>query len=211
MIPKLHYLSQATTATTHLDHIQKACSSGAELVQLDLEHILENERLALATDVLKITTHFQTRLVIRSYYKIAIELKLDGVYLLPTDSSPTHVREQLYSWQSIGAAAHHLQDCEDLLSNDVDYIALGPFKTTTIDSVKPLDLTAYKILMESLDTETPVLAYGDITTDDVDSLLKTGISGLAVSLAIDNDFNSIKTFNELLGASSTGEMRHSFK
>lgn len=210
MIPKLHYISQATTEALHLENIQKACSSGAELIQLDLEHILENERITLATEVLKITSHFQTRLIIRSYYKIAIELKLDGVYLLPTDSSPTHVREQLHSWQSIGAAAHHLQDCEDLINSGVDYIALGPFKNSTNDSIKALDLTAYSAIIETLKTETPLLAYGDITAADVNSLLHTGISGLVVSQAIQQDFNSIKTFNQLLGASSTGEMRHTF-
>ncbi|MBF4983473.1 thiamine phosphate synthase [Nonlabens mediterrranea] len=211
MIPKLHYISQGATASIHLENVQKACSSGVELIQLDLQHIPENKRLTLATEVLKITTHFQTRLIIRSFYKIAYDLKVDGVYLLPTDSNPSHVRKQLYSWQSIGAMAHHITDCEKLLHNDVDYIVLGPFKSTTDPATSPLDLTAYSVIMDSLKTETPLLAYGDIHTADVKAILETGISGLVVSQAINDNFNHIKTFNQLLGASSTDEMRHSFK
>ena len=36
MIPKLHYISQGNTPKEHLDNIQKACTSGIELVQLSL-------------------------------------------------------------------------------------------------------------------------------------------------------------------------------
>ena len=39
MIPKLHYISQGNSAKEHLDHIQKACTAGAELVQLGLKNV----------------------------------------------------------------------------------------------------------------------------------------------------------------------------
>ncbi len=48
-------------------------------------------------------------------------------------------------------------------------------------------------------------------TKDVAAILETGISGIAVSTAIAVDFNSIKTFNELLSASSTADQRHTFE
>lgn len=37
IIPKLHYISQGNSPKEHLENIQKACSSGAELVQLRLK------------------------------------------------------------------------------------------------------------------------------------------------------------------------------
>ena len=39
MIPKLHYLSQGNTLQEHLGNIQKACTSGAELVVLQLQQL----------------------------------------------------------------------------------------------------------------------------------------------------------------------------
>ncbi|MEJ6675540.1 MAG: thiamine phosphate synthase, partial [Polaribacter sp.] len=39
MIPKLHYISPGATPKEHLENIQKACSAGAELVQLCLVNI----------------------------------------------------------------------------------------------------------------------------------------------------------------------------
>ena len=42
-------------------------------------------------------------------------------------------------------------------------------------------------------------------------ILKTGISGIAVSGEITRNFNTISTFNQLLKASSTAEQRYTFE
>jgi thiamine-phosphate pyrophosphorylase len=211
MIPKLHYTSQANSTAAHLENIQKACGSGAELVQLNLEHIDVKDHLKLAQEVIKITAHFQTRLIIKSDYKIAHEIKADGIYLENSDSCPTYARAHLYAWQTIGATAHTLNECEILLQKEVDYIGLGPFKTSESSETKALGIDSYTSISKSLDTETPLISFGNITPEDVKDILKTGISGIAVSHAITQNFDLIKTFNQLLGASSTDEMRHSFK
>jgi thiamine-phosphate pyrophosphorylase len=211
MIPKLHYTSQAQSTAAHLENIQKACSSGAELVQLDLEHIAGKDHLKLAQEVIKITAHFQTRLVIKSHYKIAHEIKADGIYLEQNDACPTLAREHLYPWQTIGATAHNLQECETLLTKEVDYIGLGPFRISQKNETKALGINGYTAIYEDLKKETPLIGFGDITPEDVKYILKTGISGIAVADAITQNFDLIKTFNQLLGASSTDEMRHTFK
>lgn len=43
MIPKLHYISQGNSPKEHIENIQKACSSGAELVQLNIKNISEKK------------------------------------------------------------------------------------------------------------------------------------------------------------------------
>ncbi|WP_417371581.1 thiamine phosphate synthase [Gelidibacter japonicus] len=213
IIPKLHYISQGNTPKEHLENIQKACSSGAELVQLRLKNISEKKHLKWAQEAREITSHFQTRLIINDDYKIAKTVKADGVHLGSTDVCPTVARTHLYTWQMIGGSAHNLQDCENLISKDVDYISLGPFRFTNTKANIPtiLGLNGYTAIMDVLKTETPVLAVGGITTADVKDLLATGISGLAVSEAITRDFNNIKLFHELLNASSTAEKRHTFE
>lgn len=213
IIPKLHYISQGNTPKEHLENIQKACSSGAELVQLRLKNISEKKFLKWAQEARDITSHFQTRLIINDDYKITKAVKADGVHLGTTDVCPTVARTHLYTWQMIGGSAHTLQDCENLISKDVDYISLGPFRFTNTKANIPavLGLKGYAAIMDVLKTETPVLAVGGITTDDVKDLLATGVSGLAVSEAITRDFNNIKLFHELLNASSTAEKRHTFE
>ncbi|MFT5435637.1 MAG: thiamine-phosphate pyrophosphorylase, partial [Ulvibacter sp.] len=67
------------------------------------------------------------------------------------------------------------------------------------------------LITEALKTETPIIGAGGITTQDVKDILETGISGIAVSGEITRDFNTIRTFNQLLNASSTEEQRYTFK
>ncbi len=213
MIPKLHYISQGSSPAAHFDNIQKACTSGAELVQLRLKHISEKKYLKIAKEAREITSHFQTRLIINDNYIVAKEVKADGVHLGKTDSCPTIARKHLYSWQIIGGTANTIQDCEALLDKQVNYISLGPFRATNTKEITPavLGLNGYAAITDILKTGTPILGVGGITTKDVSSILKTGISGIAVSEAITRDFNTIRLFNELLKASSAAEQRYTFE
>ena len=211
-IPKLHYISQGSTPIEHLENIQKACASGAELVQLRLKNVSEKNILKLAKEAREMTSYFQTRLIINDYYKIAREVKADGVHFEKIDSL-IKPRRHLYTWQLIGVTANTLQDCEALIEKEVDYIGLGPFrlKTTKDNLSKALGLNGYTAITEALKTETPIIGFGGITTKDVTAILEAGIPGIAVSEEITHDFNSIRTFNQLLSASSTDEQRHTFK
>ena len=213
MIPKLHYISQGSSPNEHLENIQKACTSGAELVQLDLKNVSDKKFLKIAVAARDITSHFQTRLIIRGHYKIAKEVKADGVHLGRADSCPTIARKDLYTWQLIGAVANTLQECETLIVKEVDYISLSPFRLAgNNDKLSTvLGLNGYTAIVEALQTETPIIGVGGITTDDVTDILKSGISGIAVSEEITRNFNTIRTFNQLLNASSTEEKPYTFK
>ena len=212
IIPKLHYITQGASPKEHIANIQKACTSGAELVQLRLKDISDKKILKLAKEAREITAHFQTRLIINDHYKIAKDIKADGVHLGKTDTCPTIARKHLYPWQIIGGTANTLEDCESLIAKEVDYIGLGPFRfTTTKDNLSPiLGLEGYTTMVEALQTKTPIIGIGGITTKDVTDLLETGISGIAISGEITRDFNKIRTFNQLLNASSTEEQRYTF-
>lgn len=213
IIPKLHYISQGKSPKAHIDNIQKACTSGAELVQLRLKNSAEKEILKYAIEAKEITSHFQTRLIINDHYKIAKTIKADGIHLGKTDACPTVARKHLYSWQMIGGTANTVQDCEALLDKEVDYIGLGPFRFTTTKKnlSDTLGLNGYTAIIEALNTKTPIIGIGGITIEDVASLLETGISGIAVSGEITRNFNTIRKFNQLLMASVTEEKRHTFK
>ena len=213
MIPKLHYIAQGNSGKELLEHIQKACTSGIELVQLGVADVSEKKFLKIATEAREITGHYQTRLLIENQFKIAKDIKADGVLISNKSISPTEVRKQLFTWQMIGAIANTVQDCEELLTKEVDYIGLGPFKqSTNEEGLNPeLGLNGFTLITESLQTETPIIAYGGITTEDVTELLASGVSGVAVSDEITKNFDAIKVFNQLLKASSTAEQRYTFE
>ncbi|WP_458626547.1 thiamine phosphate synthase [Winogradskyella sp. PC D3.3] len=212
IISKLHYISQGNTPEDHLENIQRACTSGAELVQLHLTNVSDAKYLEIAKAARDITFHFQTRLIIFSNYKIAKDVKAEGVHLDKSDICPTLVRPHLYTWQIIGGTANTLEDCETLIAKNSDYIILEPFRLPTKkNTTKALGLDGYTAISNALITEKPIIGFGDITTNDVTDILETGISGIAVSDAITENFDSIKLFNQLLKASVIGEIRHTFE
>ena len=213
MIPKLHYISQGNSPKEHLENIQKACTSGEELVRLKLKDLSEKKFLKFAQEAREITSHFQTRLSIIANYKIAREVKADGVHLEKSGPCPTVARKHLHTWQIIGGTANTFQDCETLLDKQVNYISLGSFKENPINknASDALGLKGYIAITDVLKTGTPIIGFGGITTKDVAAILETGISGIAVSEEITRDFNSIKIFNQLLNASSTAEQRYTFE
>lgn len=211
MIPKLHFSVNRITKEEQLAQVQKACSAGVELIQLDLQHIDKKNRLTYAEDVLKITQHYQTRLIIVSEYLLAKTIKADGVYLGKNDVCPALVRTNMHKWQSVGAAARTLRDCELLIEKKVDYIMLGPFNTNEKSNTTSLGLNDFTTICETLNTAIPIVAFGNITRSEVTDLIATGIYGISVNQSITSNFNDIKTFHKLLNASSTQEMRHSFE
>ncbi|SHK22567.1 thiamine-phosphate diphosphorylase [Maribacter aquivivus] len=209
MIPTLHYISQGSTPKEHLENIQKACSSGAELVQLRLKNQPEKVVLETAQQAREITSKFQVQLIINDHYKIAAAVKADGVHLGKLDSCPTIARKELASWQLIGGTANTLEDCKNLIHKKVDYIGMGPFRfTKTKENLSPvLGINGYLTIFEELKTAIPVIAIGGIVIDDVSALMKMGIHGIAVSGEITRNFNSIPDFKKRINGGEIVEQR----
>jgi len=207
MIPKLHYISQGATVKEHLENIQQACQSGAELVQLRLKNYSEKKILKAAVEAREITGHFQSRLIINDHFKIAKEVKADGVHLGKLDSCPTEAKKFLHSWQVIGGTANTLEDCKYLIEKKIDYIGLGPFKfTDTKEKLSPvLGTDGYLTILEELTADTPIIAVGGIEIDNILDIMMTRVHGIAMSGAITRDFNVIPKINTFLNAPSTSE------
>ncbi|RSC96169.1 thiamine phosphate synthase [Tenacibaculum singaporense] len=207
MISKLHYITQGRTPEEHLENVQRACASGAEWVQLRLKNLDPKTILETAQKAREITSHFQTRLIINDYYKVAKEVKADGVHLGKTDTCPLKAKDYLGDLYIVGGTANTLEDCKKLLEKGVDYIGLGPYQfTETKKNLSPvLGTTGYQVLLEELKTTTPIIAIGGITTENIPEIIDTGVYGVAVSGAITQNFNSIPTFHKILKAPSTNE------
>ncbi|WP_299103737.1 thiamine phosphate synthase [uncultured Tenacibaculum sp.] len=212
MISKLHYITQGDTPEVHLEHIQRACSYGAEWVQLRLKNLNEKAILETAKEARTITSHFQTRLIINDFYKIAKEVNADGVHLGKKDTCPEKARRYLGDFYTIGGTANTIEDCRDLIKKKVDYIGLGPFQfTETKKNLSPvLGLKGYELIIEELKASTPIIAIGGITVNNVPSLLKAGVHGVAVSREITQNFGSIPAFHKLLNTGSSQDQVYRF-
>lgn len=200
MINKLQYITQGKTAKEHLENIEKACLFGVEWVQLRLKDYNYKTILETAKKAREITTKYQAKLIINDHYKIAKEVKADGVHLGKNDACPLTVREFLGGFYIIGGTANTLEDCNILQNKKVNYIGLGPYQfTETKNNLSPvLGVSGYKKLLEEFNSKTPIIAIGGIALNDVTQIINTGIYGIAISGAITKDVASISAFHKVL-------------
>ena len=207
MIPKLHYISQGINVQEHLNNIQAACTSGVELVQLRLKQFDTKTVLETAKKAREITERFQTRLMINDFYKIAREVKADGVHLEQLNSCPKIVRKELASWQIIGGNASTIEECKKLIEKKVDYIELGPFRLNNLknNSNNALGEKGFSTILSALKSNIPIIATGGITLNDILDVMITGVYGIAVSEEITRNFNSIPKFKEIISGEKVQE------
>ena len=129
--------------------------------------------------------------IVDDHVELVVELGADGVHLGKNDMPVAEARLLLGPGKIIGATANTFDDIRAAAVAGADYIGLGPFRfTTTKQKLSPvLGIEGYRQIMarcrrEGIDL--PVVAIGGILAEDVEALMSTGISGIALSGAILN-------------------------
>jgi len=189
-ISKLHYITQDNIfGYTHAQLAEEVCMGGADWVQLRVKKKGYSEWKEIAEDVQRICKKYKARLIINDNVRIAKEISADGVHLGKSDLDVAEARKILGNGFIIGGTANDFMDIENLATAQVDYIGLGPFRfTKTKENLSPvLGLAGFKSIMQACkdnNINIPVIAIGGILAEDIASILKTGIYGVAVSSGI---------------------------
>jgi thiamine-phosphate pyrophosphorylase len=202
MFSKLQYISQGSTAKDQLENINQALDAGCQWVQFRFKHTEENELKAVAEEVNKLCTSFNAIFIMNDHPLISKAVHADGVHLGLTDMGIQEAIGILGDKKIIGGTANTLQDVLQRVGEGCSYIGLGPFRfTTTKEKLSPvLGLEGYKNIMDELkqrNIDIPVYAIGGILSDDILSILHTGIYGVAVSGIITHHPNKKELVKEI--------------
>lgn len=213
MISRLHYITQDSPNKSHTQLIEEACVSGADWVQLRLKNKPYKEWKEIAVESLKICKKYNAKLIINDNLALAMEIGANGVHLGKEDMPTFKAREIAGKNFIIGGTANTFEDIKTHAKAGVDYIGLGPFRfTSTKEKLSPvLGLEGYNNIIEKCLKENisvPVIAIGGIMPNDVESLVKTGIYGIAVASAIthsEDKFQTIKKIKDKLAPLPSSE------
>jgi thiamine-phosphate pyrophosphorylase len=191
MFNKLQYISQGTSVEKQLHNIQKALDNGCEWIQLRFKNKDSSAvfRLAEATKIM--CEEYLATFIINDDAFLAQKIAADGVHLGLSDMSVTEARSLLGSTKIIGGTANTFEDVLQRVTENCDYIGLGPYQfTRTKENLSPvLGLQGYISIMEqvqSQDIQVPIYAIGGIRIENVEDLIETGVHGIAVSGLITN-------------------------
>ena len=103
----------------------------------------------------------------------------------------------------MGGTANTFEDSERGAGQGADYIGLGPFRfTQTKRNLSPvLGLEGYRTIMEccrNAGIALPVVAIGGITAADVENILATGVTGIALSGALPQAENTLEETQRII-------------
>lgn len=202
MNTKLQYISQGNTVEEQVHNIHKALDNGCDWIQMRFKKNYSDDTFTLAEAVKMLCRKYSATFIINDNVYLAKQLDADGVHLGLHDSSVDEARLILGKTKIIGGTANTFENVLQRTAENCDYIGLGPFKfTTTKQNLSPiLGLEGYRTIirqMKAKNIHIPIYGIGGITLENVESLMKTGIHGIAVSGLITQTENAAQLINQL--------------
>lgn len=199
----LQFITHPSENMTILEEIENVVTGGCKWVQLRMKDAEKEEIKEVARKVKEICKKNDVILVIDDYVDIAKELELDGVHLGKNDMPVDEARKLLGEEFIIGATANTFEDIEALRHTDIDYIGLGPFRfTSTKKNLSPvIGIDGYAEIMRrkaESSINLPIVAIGGICYDDINDIMDTGISGIAVSGSLINAKNMTEETRKMI-------------
>ena len=185
----LLFITHRTEKYDYLQSVAMALEGGCRQIQLRMKDSPLHEVEHTAHQAKALCDSCGAQLYIDDHVEICQRVKATGVHLGKSDMSPAEARALLGHDFIIGSTANTFDDIRALSATDIDYIGLGPFRfTTTKKNLSPvLGLEGYKAIISRCRVagiDLPILAIGGITMGDICELMRTGISGIALSSTI---------------------------
>lgn len=185
----LQYISHFTPQISYAEGIRMALEGGCRWIQLRMKDASAEEIIACAEEVIPLCRHHGAKFLLDDHVELVRRLGADGVHLGKNDMPVDEARKILGPDIIIGGTANTIEDIIRLHKQGADYIGCGPFRfTTTKKNLSPiLGLDGYKSIvleMKELGIDSPIVAIGGITVEDIPAVMETGVSGIALSGAI---------------------------
>lgn len=199
----MQFISHFTDKYTYMDSIRLALEGGCRWVQLRVKDCTDSELKDMALEAQRMCCDYNATFIIDDNVQLVKEIGADGVHLGKKDMPITEARKILGDDFIIGGTANTFEDVKMHYEASADYIGCGPFRfTTTKKGLSPiLGLEGYSEItrqMREAGINIPIVAIGGITAEDIPAIMKTGVSGIALSGTVLRADNPIVEMNKLM-------------
>ena len=196
------FITHSNVNCDTLQGAQAAIEGGCKWVQLRMKEATDDEVLDVGRQLGALCRANGVTFIIDDRVHLVDTLNADGVHLGKNDMPVTEARSILGPDKIIGATANTIEDALHAVEQGADYLGIGPFRfTTTKEKLSPvLGLNGLYDLMTSLRkvSNIPVVAIGGITGADIPDIMKTGVTGVALSGVILNADDPVETTSKIL-------------
>lgn len=202
---ELQFITHFTDQYTYYDSARMALEGGCRWIQLRMKDSSMDEIEKEAIRLQALCKEYHATFIIDDHVELVKKLHVDGVHLGKNDMPIAEVRKILGKDFIIGGTANTFEDVKYHYEAGADYIGMGPFRyTTTKKNLSPLlGLQGYAAILSRMKEEginIPVVAIGGITKEDIPDIMRTGVSGIALSgtiLRADNPVEETRSIMNL--------------
>ncbi|MBQ0057117.1 MAG: thiamine phosphate synthase [Bacteroidales bacterium] len=199
----IQFITHYTQTIGYLDSVKIALEGGCKWVQLRMKNATEDEIRPLALEAQRLCKEAGATFIIDDHVMLVKEIGADGVHLGKNDMPIDEARRILGKDYIIGGTANTFEDVVMHYRNGADYIGCGPFRfTTTKEKLSPvLGIEGYETIvrkMREADIQLPIVAIGGINREDIPDLIKTGITGIALSGTVLRSDNPVEEMRNLI-------------
>ena len=200
---QLQFITHCNERYSYVDSARIALEGGCRWIQLRMKDADEMTLEQTARIVREMCSEMNATFIIDDNVPMARKVGADGVHLGKNDMPISEARRILGKDFIIGGTANTFEDVRMHAEAGADYIGCGPFRfTTTKKNLSPvLGLEGYTDIVSKMKAEginLPIVAIGGITKEDIPSLMKTGINGIALSGSILRAENPIEEMKEII-------------
>lgn len=197
---RLMFITNPSPKHSVEEQVALVIQGGGSWIQLRMKNGTDNVLAQNVMNLCKQATS-KTDLCVDDDIRCALNIGASAVHLGKKDMPV------LWAWEMarqkgkqpfyVGATANTFRDIQWAVSQGASYIGLGPFRfTETKKRLSPiLGLEGYKHILgqcRRMGIHIPIFAIGGITIEDVPSLMRTGVTGIAISGAIINANDPVK-------------------
>ena len=187
----IQFITHTNERFGYTDGARMALEGGCRWIQLRMKCATDDEARPVAMDIKRMCRLYSAKFIIDDRVSLVKEIGADGVHLGKNDMPVDEARSILGPDSIIGGTANTFEDIELLASQGADYIGCGPFRfTTTKKNLSPvLGLDGYANIVDRMrkaGIQLPIVAIGGILEQDIPAIMRTGVTGIAVSGAILN-------------------------
>ena len=186
----LQFITHHTDRYDEIAGTRAVLEGGCRWVQLRMKDAPAEEVLRIGREIEKLCREYGAKFILDDHVELVRELNADGVHLGKLDTPVAEARRILGPEYLIGATANTFEE-------------IGPFRfTQTKRNLSPvLGLEGYRTIMErcrNAGIALPVVAIGGITAADVEDILATGVTGIALSGALLQAENTLEETQRII-------------
>ena len=164
---------------TLAEDVEEALKGGVTMVQLREKEMDQDDFIAEAREIKKLTDRFGVPLIINDNIEVCLTVDASGVHVGQDDMAAGDVRAKIGPDKILGVTAKTVEQARAAQTAGADYLGSGAiFGSTTKKDARSMTEERLKEIAASV--EIPVVAIGGIDADNVMKLVHLGLAGAAI-------------------------------